>query len=64
MSATAGVVCLVKPGDEVRAGQPVLELHIDDDSRLPSALEALAGAVEVATEPPRPVPLVLDIVRG
>jgi thymidine phosphorylase len=62
VSATAGIVWRATVGDHVEAGQPLLELHLDDTSRLPSALEALDGAVEVS---PGPVPaptLVLDRV--
>ena len=43
VSAAAGVRCLVKPGDPVSEGQPVLELHTDDASRLERAREALLG---------------------
>ena len=48
VSATAGVVCLAKPGDAVEEGQPLLELHVDDPARLPAALAALDAAVDVA----------------
>jgi thymidine phosphorylase len=44
--ACAGVRCLVKPGEPVRRGQPVLELHTDDGGRLERAQEALVGAFE------------------
>jgi thymidine phosphorylase len=60
VSATAGVVCLAKPGDHVEEGQPVLELHIDDRERLADALDALDGALVVGPEPPEPRPLVLE----
>lgn len=63
VSATAGVMCLAKPGDRVETGQVLLELHTDDPARLERAREALDGAVEVAAEPPAPVgPLVLERV--
>jgi thymidine phosphorylase len=58
VSPTAGAVFLRKPGEEVVAGEPVLELHLDDASRLPDALAALDGAIEVGPEPPLPRPLV------
>ena len=61
--ASAGVVCLAKPGDAVEEGQPVLELHLDDPVRLESALEALEGAITIGDEPPPPEPLVIDILR-
>jgi thymidine phosphorylase len=50
--ASAGVLCLVKPGEPVTKGQPVLELHTDDPARLERAKEALRGALEVAPEVP------------
>ncbi|GAA2160391.1 thymidine phosphorylase [Actinomadura napierensis] len=49
VSFAAGVTCHAKPGDAVTAGQPLLTLHADDESRFPRALEALEGAVSVST---------------
>ena len=46
-------------GEQVTEGQPLLELHTDDPSRIPRALEALEGAVGVDTAD-EPLPLVLD----
>jgi thymidine phosphorylase len=60
VSPTAGAVCLRKPGDRVEAGEPVLELHVDDPARLDPALAALDGAITVAPEPPDPRPLIVD----
>ena len=60
VSATAGAVCLHKPGDEVEAGEPVLVLHADDTGRLEGALAALEGAIEIGPEPRQPRPLVVD----
>jgi thymidine phosphorylase len=51
VSATAGVTWRATVGDEVVAGQPLLELHLDDPARLPRALEALEGAVDVRPGP-------------
>ncbi len=56
----AGIVCLAKPGDRVAAGQPILELRADDETRFAPAIAALAGAVEVGPEPPAAVPLVIE----
>ena len=64
VSDTAGVVCLAKPGDRVEQGQPVLELHLDDPTRLPHALEALHGAIEIRPEPPAHQPLILEVIRA
>jgi thymidine phosphorylase len=61
VSATAGAVMHAKPGDSVNAGQPVLELHTDDPDRIPAAVAALAGAIEIG-ESFTPSPLVIDRV--
>lgn len=47
VSPSAGVVLRAKPGDPVRAGEPLLTLHADDPRRFSRALEALDGATEV-----------------
>jgi thymidine phosphorylase len=62
VSAGAGVICLVKPGEQVEKGQPILELHADDPSRLERARQALHGAISIADEAPVPTPLVLERV--
>ncbi|MEQ1787575.1 MAG: thymidine phosphorylase, partial [Acidimicrobiales bacterium] len=51
VSATAGVVWHATVGEPVTQGQPLLELHLDDPARLPSALDALADAIEVSPTP-------------
>jgi thymidine phosphorylase len=62
VSASAGVLCLAKPGERVAAGQAVLELRADDETRFARAREALAGAVEIGPEPPEAAPLVIERV--
>ncbi|HEX8304064.1 MAG TPA: thymidine phosphorylase [Jatrophihabitans sp.] len=47
VSAGAGVVLRAKPGDQVRAGQPLLELHADDPARFERALQALDGGFDI-----------------
>jgi thymidine phosphorylase len=64
VSAAAGVLCLKKPGERVEEGEPLLELHADDDARFDSALAALQDAVSVAPEPPEPRPLVIETIRS
>ena len=64
VSPTAGVVCRVKEGERVRAGDPLLELHTDDESLLPGALAALEGGFDIAAEAGTPPPLVLDRVAA
>ena len=60
VSAGAGVICHRKPGDAVRAGDPVLELLADDPDRFARAIEALDGAWDIGPAAPAPTPLVLD----
>jgi thymidine phosphorylase len=62
VSASAGVLCLAKPGERVAVGQAVLELRADDETRFARAREALAGAVEIGPEPPEAAPLVIERV--
>ncbi len=60
VQAGAGVEVHVRPGEPVRAGEPVLTLHTDTPERFERALEALDGGVEVA--PPGTVPDLPDLV--
>jgi thymidine phosphorylase len=60
VQAAAGVELHAKPGDRVRAGQPLLSLHTDTPERLPRAQQALEGAYAIGDDPPAPTPLVLD----
>jgi thymidine phosphorylase len=60
----AGILCLVKPGERVVSGQAVLELRSSDEGRMAGALQALAGAIEIGPDPPRPRPLVLDRISS
>jgi len=62
VSATAGVVCCAKPGDEVTAGETLLELHTDDPERLGWAREALQDAIDICDEPPARTPVVLEVI--
>ena len=64
VQAAAGVLCHVKPGDTVAAGEPLLELHTDTPDAVDGALAALADAYEIANEAPPAEPLVLDRIRG
>jgi thymidine phosphorylase len=48
VQAGAGVELHAKPGDRVRAGQPVLTLHTDTPERFARAREALQGAIGIS----------------
>jgi thymidine phosphorylase len=60
VSAAAGIVLRVRPGDRVRTGDPLFELRTDDQGRFAAALAAADGAVTVADAAPEPAPLVLE----
>ncbi|RJQ79221.1 thymidine phosphorylase [Pseudonocardiaceae bacterium YIM PH 21723] len=55
----AGIRLLADLGEPVTAGDPVLELHADDDALLDHAMEALAGGVTIADAPVEPRELIL-----
>jgi thymidine phosphorylase len=68
VQAGAGVELHAKPGDEVKAGQPLLTLHTDTPERFGAALEALAAEGAITVGPAgvvpagEPEPVVLDRV--
>ncbi len=63
VSAGAGVVMHAKPGDQVRAGDPLLTLYADDPARFPRALDALEGGLAVGG-PVTALPLIIDRVEA
>jgi thymidine phosphorylase len=63
VSAGAGVVLHAKPGDAVRAGDPLLELHADDPARFAAAEEALVGAYDIGAAA-TPAPLVIGRISS
>ncbi|SDO36590.1 thymidine phosphorylase [Klenkia soli] len=63
VSAAAGVVWHATVGEQVTAGQPLLELQTDDASRIERALQSLEGAVGVDTDDV-PLPLVVDRITA
>ncbi len=64
VQAGAGVELHAKPGDQVRAGQPLLTLHTDTPERFARATEALDGAWDIADSSVQPGPLVIDRVSA
>jgi pyrimidine-nucleoside phosphorylase len=58
-----GAVVLARPGDAVRAGDPLLELHYRDRGRLGAARALLRDACPIADEPPPQRPLVLEVLE-
>ncbi|MFI7659868.1 thymidine phosphorylase [Micromonospora parva] len=62
VSAPAGVVLHKRPGDEVRAGDPLYELRAEDATRIPAALAEAADAVRIASTAPAATSLVIERV--
>ena len=50
VQAAAGVEIHAKPGDPVRAGQPLLTLHTDTPERFARAIEALDGGISIGAQ--------------
>ncbi|HVL82882.1 MAG TPA: thymidine phosphorylase [Pseudonocardia sp.] len=64
VQAAAGVRLLVGPGEPVRAGQPLLELHTDTPDAIAGARAALAGGLAISAEATHRQPLLLEAVRN
>jgi len=60
VQAGAGVELFAKPGDTVRAGQPLLRLHTDEPARFDRALADLDGSWEIGPDAPSPPPLLIE----
>jgi pyrimidine-nucleoside phosphorylase len=58
-----GITIAAKPGDEVRAGDAVLELHYRDRDRLDAALALAAQAATIGDERPPAARLIVGEVR-
>jgi pyrimidine-nucleoside phosphorylase len=58
-----GIIVRSKPGEEVRAGDTILELQYRDAARLEAALPFARGAATIRDEPPATSPLILGEVR-
>ena len=58
-----GILVKAVPGDEVRAGDPLLELHYRDHAKLEAALTLAGRAVAIGDERPAPRPLIVGEVR-
>src|SRR5690625_676371 len=64
VQAAAGVELHAKPGDEVKAGQPLLTMHTDTPERFGRARQALEGAVEIGGTAATPGQVVLERISG
>jgi thymidine phosphorylase len=57
-----GALVRAKPGDTVRAGDIMVELHYRDSSRLETALHLLRDACQIDDAPPAAQELILETV--
>ena len=60
VSAAAGVMCLVREGEAIAAGQPLFELHADDDAHLQAGKAAIENAVELGEQLVIAEPLLIE----
>jgi len=62
VQAGAGIEIHAKPGDSIKAGQPLFTLHTDEPERFERATEALDGAVRISDsgEKTQRLPLILE----
>ncbi|WP_405113860.1 thymidine phosphorylase [Micromonospora sp. NBC_01405] len=60
VSVPSGVVLHKRPGDPVRAGEPLYELRAEHAARIPAALAEAAGAVRISATAPATKPLVIE----
>jgi thymidine phosphorylase len=64
VSAAAGVVCLVREGEAIIKGQPMFELHADDEAHLQQGRDAIANAVVVGERSVNAEPLLLERITN
>ncbi|MDP9797842.1 thymidine phosphorylase [Catenuloplanes nepalensis] len=60
VSAGAGIMLKVKPGDAVKRGQPLLELRADAPSRIDAARGLAHDAIVIADQPAVRTPLIIE----
>jgi len=63
VSASAGVMCLIREGEMVEKDQPLFELHADDQAHLSAGRDSIADAVEISDEQRSVAPLKPHLIR-
>lgn len=58
-----GAADIVKVGERVEAGQPLLVLHANDEARLDEAVNLLSKAFAVGDGPPGAAPLIVETIN-
>jgi len=66
VQAGAGIEIHAKPGEQIKAGDPLFTLHTDESPRFERALEALSGAVRITStgEKVERLPLIIEKITG
>jgi thymidine phosphorylase len=64
VSAAAGVVCLVREGEAIVAGQPLFELHADDAMHLQQGRDAIGDALVIGEQLVNTEPLLLERITN
>jgi pyrimidine-nucleoside phosphorylase len=57
-----GILCLAKRGQGVTAGDVIAEVHARSDESAEAGAVEVAAAYRIGPEPPRDVPIVLDVI--
>jgi pyrimidine-nucleoside phosphorylase len=57
-----GILCLAKRGHEVAAGEPIAEVHAQDDDSADRAAAEVTAAYRIGGERPAERPIVLDVI--
>ena len=57
-----GVLCVKKRGDAVDAGEPLAEIHAQDEPAADEAAKDVLAAYELTDEPPRDRSIVLETI--
>jgi len=60
---SAGLLLHKKPGEQVSASEPIIELRYNDASRIEAAMQLLTQAMVIGDQPPPPAPLVMGWVH-
>jgi pyrimidine-nucleoside phosphorylase len=61
---SVGVVCLRKRGDEVRAGEPLAEVHAPSEASADEAVREVLAAYDLGDEQPPARPILLDVLSS
>ena len=59
----AGLTLLKKPGEMVKAGEPIMVLHANSQSLFEASLNELDKAVKISREKPTETPIIIDIIQ-